>query len=173
MSSPYKQIKSYYREKGNSEIYPLLKKIHKQRLYSWKNDLSVSRIERPTNLVTARRMGWKPIQGLLLCRVRVRKGSFRKRQIRAGRRPKNKGISRITVDISSRTIAEQRASRKFRNTEILNSYYVGATGTHKYFEVIMIEKINNRLVDTTYEEIAYKSGRVWRGLTSSKKKTHR
>jgi large subunit ribosomal protein L15e len=49
------------------------------------------------------------------------------------------GVNRITAGKSLQRIAEERASRKFPNMEVLNSYWVGQDGRQKWFEVILVD----------------------------------
>ena len=49
------------------------------------------------------------------------------------------GMRRMTPAKSLQRIAEERASRKFPNMEVLNSYWVGEDGRYKWFEVILVD----------------------------------
>jgi large subunit ribosomal protein L15e len=49
------------------------------------------------------------------------------------------GKNRITPAKSIQRIAEERASRRYPNMEVLNSYWVGQDGKLKYYEVILID----------------------------------
>jgi len=49
------------------------------------------------------------------------------------------GMLKITMGKSIRRIAEERASRRFSNMEVMNSYWVGEDGRHKWYEVILID----------------------------------
>jgi large subunit ribosomal protein L15e len=49
------------------------------------------------------------------------------------------GVKKFKPGKSLRLIAEERAGRKFPNTEVLNSYWVGEDGRHKWFEVILVD----------------------------------
>lgn len=71
-------------------------------------------------------------------------------------------------------IAEQRAGRKYKNLEILNSYKIGKDGIHYFYEVILVDperpEIKN---DKTINWICKPEnrGRAFRGLTSAAKKS--
>jgi len=56
--------------------------------------------------------------------------------------------------------------------EVLNSYYVGKDGKHYWFEVILID-LNHPSVlnDKQYSQLVLQTRRVFRGLTSSAKKS--
>ena len=71
-------------------------------------------------------------------------------------------------------IAEQRTGKKYRNLEVLNSYFVGKDGLHYFYEVILVdperpEIKNDRTI--SWIEKSKNKGRVFRGMTSSGKKS--
>jgi large subunit ribosomal protein L15e len=144
-----------------------------ERLLAWRRQSTVTRLEHPTRLDRARAIGYRAKGGYVLVRVRVRRGGQRKRAIIAGRRPKHKGILRMTLNKSIQRIAEERAQKHYPNLEVLNSYWVGEDGKQKFFEVILVDpnhpeiasdpKINWILAPTH-------KGRVFRGLTSAGKR---
>jgi len=165
----YRYIKDFWANKGSEVFQELMKK----RVMEWRNQPAVVRIERPTNLWRARVLGWKPKQGFILARVRVRKGGQRKPRPRSGRKTKGLGIIGHTVAKSLQWIAEERAARKYPNCEVLNSYWVGEDGQHEYYEVILVERDSPVIKsDPRIKWIAEKQhkGRVFRGLTSAGKK---
>ena len=110
-----------------------------QRMAQWRREPVNCRIERPTRLDAARRMGYKAKQGVVLIRTRVRRGGLRKGKIHMKRKPSKAGISKSTMAKNTQRIAEERVNRHFPNLEVLNSYWVGQDGKHKYYEVIMID----------------------------------
>ena len=147
--------------------------VMRQRLVEWRKQPAVVRIEKPTRLDRARKLGYKAKQGFVVVRVRVRRGGFRKKRPSSGRRPKRMGVSKYKLAKSLRLIAEERAARKFPNLEVLNSYWVGEDGRHKWFEVILVDP-NHPVIkaDKDINWICEKQhrGRVFRGLTSAGKK---
>ena len=68
-----------------------------QRMAQWRREPVNCRIERPTRLDAARRMGYKAKQGVVLIRTRVRRGGLRKGKIHMKRKPSKAGISKITT----------------------------------------------------------------------------
>lgn len=143
------------------------------RMIQWRKETAIVRVEHPTRLDRARALGYKAKQGITIVRVRVRRGGLRKRAIRGGRRPRRKGILRITMKKSVQRIGEERVATKFRNMEVLNSYWVGADGRHQYFEVILVDPHHPViLADPELAWIAEPAnrGRAFRGLTSAGKK---
>ncbi|MCI4328395.1 MAG: 50S ribosomal protein L15e, partial [Thermoplasmata archaeon] len=98
----------------------------------------------------------------------VRRGGQRKRAIIAGRRPKRKGILRMTLAKSVQRIAEERAQKHYPNLEVLNSYWVGEDGKEKFFEVLLVDPAHPQIIhDRQLGWIvgAPHKGRVFRGLT--------
>lgn len=145
----------------------------RQRLVEWRRQPSIVRVEAPTRLDRARRLGYKAKLGFVIVRVRVRKGGLRKPRPRSGRRPKRMGVYGHTPKKSLRLIAEERAARKYRNLEVLNSYYVGEDGLYKYYEVILVDPHHPAILsDPDINWIASPSqrGRVFRGKTSAGRK---
>mgnify|MGYP000607557708 CR=1 FL=1 len=119
-----------------NEVY---KEELKKRLIEWKKQPTVIRIEKPTKIYKARMLGYKAKQGIIVVRVRVRKGKMERERPDSGRRPKRMGTTRLTIKKSLRWIAEEKAQRKFPNLEVLNSYYVAEDGKYKWYEVIMVD----------------------------------
>ena len=144
-----------------------------QRAIEWRKQPTILRIERPTRLDRARKLGYKAKQGFIIARVRVRHGGLRKVRPETGRRPKRMGVAKFKPAKSLRLIAEERTARKFPNLEVLNSYWVWQDGQHKWFEVILVDP-NNPVVKSDKDinwicENTHR-GRVFRGLTSAGKK---
>ncbi|MEM1514584.1 MAG: 50S ribosomal protein L15e [Candidatus Bathyarchaeia archaeon] len=136
--------------------------IMRQRVIGWRRELSIIRIEKPTRIDRARRLGYKDKPGFIVVRVRVKKSGFRKERPVSGRRPKAMGVTKYKLSKSLRLIAEERAARKFPNLEVLNSYWVWEDGRYKWFEVIMVDR---RLQPDV--PLGKGRGRVFRGLTST------
>lgn len=150
-----------------------VKEVMKQRVIEWRRQPTILRVEKPTRLDRARRLGYKAKQGFVVVRVRVRRGWLKRPRPRAGRRPKRMGVTKIKRAKSLRLVAEERAAKKFPNLEVLNSYWVWEDGRYKWFEVIMVDP--NHPVIQADEKINWicesvHKGRVFRGLTSAGKK---
>ena len=150
------------------------KALQRLRLLEFrKHKESVVRLEKPTNIPRARALGYKAKKGFVVARVRVRKGSGMHRRPNAGRKPKRMGVTKLTRKLSIQSIAEQRASRKHPNCEVLNSYWVGEDGRHKYFEVILVDTSAPEILadkDINWICESTQRGRAERGLTSAGKK---
>ncbi|HEX9239744.1 MAG TPA: 50S ribosomal protein L15e, partial [Candidatus Bathyarchaeia archaeon] len=89
---------------------------------SWRREPVVKRILRPTKLVTARRLGYKAKPGIVMVRVRVRRGGARKPRPTSGRRQKAMGSSKFTRAISLQAVAERRVVRRYPNMTVRDSY---------------------------------------------------
>ena len=109
------------------------------RMAGWRKEPVFIRIDKPTRIDAARRVGYKAKQGVVVVRTRVRRGGLRKGKIHMKRKPSKAGIKKITMGKSIQRIAEERTARRFPNLEVLNSYWVGEDGKNKFYEVIMID----------------------------------
>ncbi len=168
-----KSMYSYIADAWKTPSTNYLKDLNRARRVEWRREENFCRIERPTRLDRARNAGYKAKQGYVLVRGRVRKGSFQKRQIKAGRRAKRKGILAITVGKSLQRMAEERAQKRFPNLEVLNSYWVGADGQHEWYEIILVDPHHPVIqADPKINWICYNThtNRVYRGKTSAGKK---
>ena len=140
-----------------------LKKPSKSKISKWSKDPVSKRIEKPSRLHRARSLGYKAKQGFVLVRTRIRKG----------RKPKKSGRF-FTPSQNLQAIAEKRVARKFPNLEVLNSYYAGESGTHRFYEIILVDP-NHPVIksDKKINWICHQRKRVFRGLTSAAKKSRR
>ena len=147
--------------------------LSRERLVEWRRQSVISRIEKPTRLDRARKLGYKAKQGFIMVRVRVRRGGLRKVRPKAGRRPKRMGVKKFKPAKSLKLMGEERVARKFPNLEVLNSYWVGEDGRSKWFEVIMVDPSHPVIkADKNINWICQKQHhrRVFRSLTSAGKK---
>ncbi len=154
------------------EFYDYKERL-KEKLLEWRRQPAVVRIERPSNITRARELGYKAKQGIIVVRVRVRKGTGRHIRPNKGRRPKRMGVKKLSRRISIQRIAEIRANTKYRNLEVLNSYYVGEDGTHYYYEVILVDPHHPAIKsdpDLNWICEPQHRGRAFRGKTSAGRK---
>jgi large subunit ribosomal protein L15e len=141
-----KSMYGFIRDAWKTPERSYVKSLMWQRLQTWRREPSVVRIERPTRLDRARSLGYKAKQGVITARVRTWRGGRRKQRPRGGRRTKHLGVNRLTARKSSQRIAEERASRKFPNLEVLNSYWVGQDGKSKWYDIILVDTIHPRIL---------------------------
>jgi len=105
----------------------------------WRRQPAITRVEKPTRLGRARKLGYKAKQGFVVARVRVRRGGVGRTRPKMGRRQKRMGFAKLKPAKSLRRIAEERAAKKFPNLEVLNSYWVWEDGRFKWFEAILVD----------------------------------
>lgn len=155
--SMYAYVREAWRRPSESEVKALLW----NRMQQWRREGSVVRIERPTRIDRARNLGYKAKQGIVMVRVKVRRGGRRKSRYVRARRSIRMGVNRITAGKSLQRIAEERASRKYPNMEALNSYWVGQDGRQKWYEVILVD--GNHPAIRSDSQLAWMSDHVHRG----------
>jgi len=158
-----KYMKKAFEEKGNDMM--------KDRMIAWRREPATLRLERPTRIDRARALGYKPKQGVFVVRQRVNRGGKMRPKHRKGRRSKHMRRKKV-LDISYQVIAEQRASKKYNNCEVINSYFVGKDGEHYWYEVILADR-NSPVVkaDRFLSNVIRRKDRVGRGLTSAARKS--
>jgi len=148
--------------------------VRRDRMAGWRREPVFQRIERPTRLDAARRVGYRAKQGIIVVRTRVRRGGLRKGKIHMKRKPSKAGLKKITMAKSIQRIAEERTSKRYPNLEVLNSYWVGEDGKNKFFEVIMVDPHHPAIkADKQLGWIAEGNshrGRAFRGKTSAGKR---
>ena len=144
--------------------------LMKERLMEWRRQPSIIRIERPTRPDRARELGYKAKQGVIVVRVRIRKGGRRKPRPNKGRRPKRMGVYGFAPAKGLQVMAEERAQKKYMNMVVLGSYYVGEDGLYKWYEIIMVDPSHPAIVNDP--ELKWVTNgnhrcRPCRGLTSA------
>ena len=151
-----------------------LDKLYQERLIQWRRNNSIVKLDRPTRLDRARGLGYKAKEGIFVVRVRVGKGGRKRIGSLKNKRKSRRSTARKVLSKSYQVVAEQRADKKYVNAEVLNSYWVGEDGKHKWYEIIMV--IPSHPAIKNDNELSWISsekhrGRVWRGLTSAGKKS--
>lgn len=167
--SMYKYIANAWKKPSKSYV----KELQRQRLIEWRRANTVTRIDKPTRINRARALGYKAKQGYIVVRTKVRRGGLRKHRIKGGRKPKRKGIKKITMAKSIQRIAEERTAKHYPNLEVLNSYWVGEDGKYKFYEVILVDPFHPVIQNDKKINWICKpqhKRRVYRGLTSAGKK---
>jgi large subunit ribosomal protein L15e len=79
-------------------------------------------------------------------------------------------VNRIGRRKNIQRIAEERASRKFKNLRVLNSYWVGEDGSQKWHEVILVDPEHPAIEnddDLSWITESQHQSRAFRGLTSA------
>ena len=117
----------------------------RQRAVIWRNENAITRVEKPSRIARARRLGYKAKQGIIVIRMRVGTGGMRKQRPRGGRRPKHLGVTKIKADVSMKQVAERRVLERYPNMKLLGSYFLYKDGMHYWFEVILADPSHKRI----------------------------
>jgi large subunit ribosomal protein L15e len=117
----------------------------RDRVIGWRKQNAITRIDKPSRLQRARRLGYKAKQGIVVVRMRVGTGGMRKQRPRGGRRPKHLGVTRIKADDNMKTVADRRVLERYPNMKLLGSYFVYKDGIHYWFEVILADPQHPRI----------------------------
>lgn len=117
----------------------------RQRAVVWRNQNAVTRVEKPSRIARARRLGYKAKQGIIVIRMRVGTGGMRKQRPRGGRRPKHLGVTKIKADVSMKQVSERRVLERYPNMKLLGSYFLYKDGMHYWFEVILADPSHPRI----------------------------
>ena len=117
----------------------------RERAIKWRKENAVTRIEKPSRIQKARRLGYKAKQGIIVVRMRVGTGGMRRKRPRSGRRPKHLGVTRIKADVSMKQVADRRVLERYPNMKLLGSYFLYKDGMHYWFEVILADPMHPRI----------------------------
>ncbi len=117
----------------------------RNRAINWRRQNAMTRIDRPSRLLRARRLGYKAKEGIIVVRMRVGTGGMRKQRPRSGRRPKHLGVTRIKADVNMQEVAERRVLENHRNMKLLGSYFLYRDGKHIWYEVILADPSHPRI----------------------------
>jgi|TARA_B100001750_G_scaffold212785_1_gene194825 large subunit ribosomal protein L15e len=117
----------------------------RSRVVLWRKQNAVTRIDKPSRILRARRLGYKAKQGIIVIRMRVGTGGMRRQRPRGGRRPKHLGVTRIKGDDSMKQVAERRVLERHPNMKLLGSYFIYKDGMHYWYEVILADPSHPRV----------------------------
>lgn len=162
----YKYLRDLYNNPAEN-----LKQLWRERLVAWRKEPVTLRIARPTRIDRARSLGYRAKPGFIVVRQRVGRGGHQRPKIRAGRRSKH-SRRRLVLSKRYQQIAEERANKKFKNCEVLNSYYLLKDGKYYWYEIIMVDKAHPAILadkNINWVSSGKHKGRVYRGKTSAGK----
>ncbi len=168
-----RNLYAYVRQAWNVPAKGGLEHLLWERKITWRRGPSFARVDRPMRIDRARSLGYRAKPGFVVVRARVRRGGLRKPWPMGGRHPKRRGMNKITMAKSIQRIAEERTAKHYPNLEVLNSYWIGEDGGHKYYEVILVDPQHPAILsDPKINWIAAPGhrGRAFRGLTSAGKR---
>src|SRR5574339_870104 len=111
----------------------------KSRAIGWRRELAIHRINRPSRLDRAHKLGYKAKQGIIVIRTKVGRGGMRKQRPVSGRRPKHLGVVRIKQAESMKLVAQRRVNEKYPNMEVLGSYFLYKDGKNIWYEIILAD----------------------------------
>ena len=115
------------------------KQTMRQFAFEWRREPAILRVEKPTRIDRAKRLGYKAKQGFVVVRARTRRSGARKKRPSSGRRQKAMGVTKIKYNQSYQQVAEGRVAKNYPNMEVLNSYYLWADGKYFWTEVLLID----------------------------------
>ena len=168
-----RNLYGYIRQAWKIPSKSYVKELAWARQIEWRRGPSFVRVEHPLRIDRARELGYRAKPGYVVVRAKVRRGGRRKPWPMGGRHPKRRGMNKITMGKSIQRMAEERVSKRHPNMEVLNSYWVGEDGGHKYYEVILVDPqhpaIKNDPKINWICEPQHR-GRAFRGLTSAGRK---
>ena len=118
----------------------------RDRVVSWRKQDAVTRIEKPSRILRARRLGYKAKQGIIVIRMRVGTGGMRRKRPTGGRRPKHLGVTRIKAAVNMKQVADRRVLERYPNMALLGSYFIYKDGMHYWFEVILADPSHPRII---------------------------
>jgi large subunit ribosomal protein L15e len=147
--------------------------VLRKRMIDWRAGNAVVKVEKPLRLDKARALGYKAKKGFVVVRVKLQRGGRTRSKKKKGRRSAKYTI-RKNLHMSYQWVAEVRASKKYPNLEVLNSYQIGKDGIFYFFEVILVDPNRQEIInDKTINWICDPKNRhrAQRGLTGSAKRT--
>ena len=98
----YRHMQQAWKKPKASYVQDLMR----ERVIRWRRQPVIVRIDKPTRIDRARRLGYKAKKGFVTVRVRVRRGGRRKPRPKMGRRQKRMGVSKYTPAKSIKLIAK-------------------------------------------------------------------
>ena len=146
-------------------------KLLRERMIEWRKGNSIIKVERPLRLDRARSLGYKAKKGVVVVRVRIKRGGHKRPRPNKARRTKRLHI-RKNLRMNYKEIAEQRVGKKYNNMEVLNSYWIGKDGMNYFYEVILVDRVSPSIKNDKELGAFVKAPkrRAARALTSTAKK---
>lgn len=150
------------------------KTLARERMIAWRRENALHVVDKPLRLDRARTLGYKAKKGIVVVRARVSRGGRKRVRVGVKGRKTTRQTNRKTLKMNYKWVAEIRASRKYKNLEVLNSYWIGQDGKNYFYEIIMVDPSRPEIKnDKTLSWIGNGKNkkRAERGLTSSAKKS--
>ena len=146
-------------------------KLSRERMIEWRKCGAITRVDKPLRLDRARSLGYKAKKGVVVVRVKLKRGGHKRSRPNKARRTKRLHI-RKNLRMNYKEIAETRVARKYDNMEVLNSYQVGKDGMNYFFEVILVDRAAPEIKSDKQlgEFIRAPKKRALRGISSAGRK---
>ena len=106
----YKYLEELWRKK-QSDVFRF---VLRMRSWEYRQLPVIHKVNRPSRIDKARKLGYKAKQGYVIYRIRIRRGG-RKRPVSKGivyGKPVNQGINQLKPTRSHKAIAEERVGRR-------------------------------------------------------------
>ncbi|MBX4196288.1 50S ribosomal protein L15e [Candidatus Pacearchaeota archaeon] len=147
------------------------RELMQERLIQWRAGDAFTVVDKPLRLDKARMLGYKAKKGIVVVRVRLKRGGRKRSRHTHGRKSRKQYVRKV-LKMNYQWVAEIRASKRFLNLEVLNSYPVGKDGKYYFFEVIMVDPHKAEIQsDKELAWIINHKKRAERGLTSAARKS--
>jgi len=118
----------------------------REKAVIWRKQNALTRIDKPSRIARARRLGYKAKQGIIVVRMRVGAGGMRKQRPTGGRRPKHLGVTRIKAAVSMKQVAERRVLERHPTMKLFGSYFLYKDSMYFWVEVILADKSHNSII---------------------------
>jgi len=146
-------------------------KTIRARMIEWRKTDTIVKVDKPLRLDRARSLGYKAKKGVVVVRIRVKRGGHKRSRPNKARRTKRLHI-RKNLRMNYKEIAETRVARKYNNMEVLNSYVIGRDGMNYFYEVILVDRKRQEILKDKQLGPVVKAPqkRALRGITSTARK---
>ncbi len=146
-------------------------KLLRERMIAWRKDGLITRVDKPLRIDRARSLGYKAKKGVVVVRVKIKRGGHKRSRPNKARRTKRLHI-RKNLRMNYKEIAETRVARKYINMEVLGSYWIGKDGMNYFYEIILVDRKEPGILKDKQlgEFVRAPKKRSLRGLTSAGKK---
>jgi large subunit ribosomal protein L15e len=146
-------------------------KVLRARMIEWRKDDSIVKVEKPLRIDRARGLGYKAKKGVIVVRIKIKRGGHKRTRPNKARRTKRLHI-RKNLRMNYKEIAETRVAREYTNMEVLGAYWVGKDGMNYFYEVILVDRNEPGILKDKQLGAFVKAPkkRALRGITSSGRK---
>eukprot|EP00161_Ancyromonas_sigmoides_P007454 TRINITY_DN1894_c0_g4_i2.p2 TRINITY_DN1894_c0_g4~~TRINITY_DN1894_c0_g4_i2.p2 ORF type:complete len:240 (+),score=125.00 TRINITY_DN1894_c0_g4_i2:104-721(+) len=140
----YRYLEELWRKK-QSDVMRFLLRV---RAWEYRQSAAVTRVTKPSRPDRARRLGYKAKQGVVVYRVRVRRGGRKARKPKGctNGKPGGHWVRGKKRAKNLRQLAEERVARRIAgNLRVLNSYWVNQDATYRFYEVILVDPMHKAI----------------------------